>query len=459
MYLESKIFGLINELFSFIQNKSGCLTEKSYILSNIEHILFFFICLTTVTSLICGNGVTAVLICIVIGFFILTLFLKKGSCILLEKSTFFLILYFITALISTVNSTMMSQSFVGLSKTALYLVFYLSVLQYLRLHKDKIYIIIEVIAYTVCFEALVAVIQNNADVLSAATWQDTRNLNPELVLTRVYGTLKPSNPNLLGGFLIAAAPFLWLNTILKSIEGKTGAFIINLIFSVASIAAIFMTGCRGAYIALFFMVIGFLFFACDMIKNHYPDLYNLIKSRINSIIILISALIAAILVCFPKIFNRILSIFAMRNDSSTSFRMNVYASSVEMFKDNIWLGIGAGNKVFREIYGLYMLSGFDALSAYSVFLETAVESGIFGLIFYILFIIFLIKYAISAYKNITDLKTKIVLGMLMLSIAGVLIHGLVDTIYFRPQVQLIFWITVAIITVNSDYKKVKEIRE
>ena len=149
----------------------------------------------------------------------------------------------------------------------------------------------------------------------------------------------------------------------------------------------------------------------------------------------------------------------MRNDSSTSFRMNVYTSSVEMFRDNFWLGIGAGNKVFREIYGLYMLSGFDALSAYSIFLETAVESGIFGLIFYLLFIIFLIKYAVSAYINVKDVKVKTVIGILLLSVIGVLIHGLFDTIYFRPQVQLIFWTTAAIITICSDYKEINGSKE
>ena len=60
-----------------------------------------------------------------------------------------------------------------------------------------------------------------------------------------------------------------------------------------------------------------------------------------------------------------------------------------MFKDNWLLGIGVGNKNFREIYGLYMKTGFDALSAYNIYLETAVESGIFALIaflgFYLLF--------------------------------------------------------------------------
>ena len=454
MYFESRFFTLINEFLSFLQKKLAFLGEKSYILSNIEHILFLFICLAIILSLVCGNGITALLICFVIGFFLLTLMLKKGAHIFLEKSTFFLLMYFIVALVSTVNSTMMSQSFVGLSKTALYLAFYLSVLQYLRLHKEKIYTVVSVIAYTVCFEAVVAVLQNNANVLSAATWQDTRTLNPELVLTRVYGTLKPSNPNLLGGFLIAASPFLWLDTVLNFFDRKHISFVFDLIFSLVSVSAIFMTGCRGAYIALFFMFIGFLVFAFNIIKTYYPEVFNSLIQKKNMIISVCFAGVAGVLVCFPKIFHRILSIFAMRNDSSTSFRMNVYASSFEMFRDNFWLGIGSGNKVFREIYGLYMLSGFDALSAYSVFLETAVESGIFGLIFYLLFVIFLIKYAVKAYINVNDIKIKTVIGIMLLSIFGVLIHGFFDTIYFRPQVQLIFWTTAAILTVCSDYKEI-----
>ena len=51
---------------------------------------------------------------------------------------------------------------------------------------------------------------------------------------------------------------------------------------------------------------------------------------------------------------RIFSIFAMRTDSSNSFRFNVYHSCIDMVKDNWLLGIGLGNQNFREIYGLYM---------------------------------------------------------------------------------------------------------
>ena len=110
-----------------------------------------------------------------------------------------------------------------------------------------------------------------------------------------------------------------------------------------------------------------------MLKPKFKKIFT----AIVSLGVLISSLI---IVSTTSLRARIFSIFAMRSDSSNSFRFNVYQSCIQMFKDNWLLGIGCGNQNFREIYGLYMKTGFDALSAYNIYLETAVESGIFALI-------------------------------------------------------------------------------
>ena len=147
------------------------------------------------------------------------------------------------------------------------------------------------------------------------------------------------------------------------------------------------------------------------------------------------------------IFRRLMSIFILRGDSSTSFRMNVYNSAIQMFQDNWLCGIGVGNKVFREIYGLYMLSGFDALSCYCVFLEMAVESGIFALVAYLLFVGSLLSVCVKRFLNSDNLQYKVLLFVTFISIVSVMFHGLFDTIYFRPQIQYIFWTMAAILTV------------
>jgi len=117
-----------------------------------------------------------------------------------------------------------------------------------------------------------------------------------------------------------------------------------------------------------------------------------------------------------------------------------------MFKDNWLLGIGVGNKNFREIYGLYMRTGFDALSAYNIFLETAVESGIFALIAFLGFLFVMLKDGISFIVKSDKVRDVIFVAVPVISICAVMVHGLVDTVFFRPQIQFIFWTMVAIIS-------------
>ena len=91
-----------------------------------------------------------------------------------------------------------------------------------------------------------------------------------------------------------------------------------------------------------------------------------------------------------------------------------------------------------------MKTGFDALSAYNIYLETAVESGIFALAAFLGFIILIIKKALKNTNSIFILAA-------LISIVGILLHGMVDTVFFRPQIQFIFWIMAAVI--KGDYSE------
>ena len=148
----------------------------------------------------------------------------------------------------------------------------------------------------------------------------------------------------------------------------------------------------------------------------------------------------------PALLKRFESIFALRSDSSISFRFNVYESAIKMFLDNPFLGIGVGNQNFREIYGLYMKTGYDALGSYCVPLEIAVESGIFALIAFLTFLILLLIYCLKICKNDKFNTTfKILALSVALMVCATMGHGLFDTIWFRPQVQLLFWTCIAML--------------
>jgi len=275
-------------------------------------------------------------------------------------------------------------------------------------------------ALSAAFETVAAFIQNFLSVDEIAGWQDTSRLNPEEVMTRVYGTLKPYNPNLFGRYMLAILPAF------ITLPKKWGipAWIFGAV-------ALILTGCRGSYIGLFFQIIVLAAVVFVKLKDERKKIFAAFMA-------FASGLVTAIILSVTSLRARVFSIFAMRSDSSNSFRFNVYHSCINMFKDNWLLGIGVGNQNFREIYGLYMKTGFDALSAYNIYLETAVESGIFALI---AFLGFLVSIIVKALKH----KDSIYVVAALISITGIMFHGLVDTVFFRPQIQFAFWIMAAVI--------------
>jgi len=443
--IESKFIDLKNKFYAYFQNKLEKITKNSFFLGKIDEVILTFICLTLFASTFMPSEKIGAFAIIVVLLTILKLFTKKGAKIALTKFDAALFVYFAICFISTINSTLLPQSIHGFLKTVIYIFYYYCSVNYFQTNQNKIRYIFLLVGILCSAEAIIAIYQNFAGVEQISTWQDSNYINPEDAIARAYGTLKPLNPNLLGGYLIAGIPYILGAGAICLVQKNFKTFFSSLTFFALCSLAVFLTGSRGAYLALAAIVAGMITIVTLVIKTDYNTAQKL-KSVWQKFVIAVISLFALVLIAVPKITKRLLSIFILRGDSSTSFRMNVYNSSWHMFCDNCILGIGAGNQTFREIYGLYMLTGYDALSTYSVPLEIAVESGIFGLI---AFVAFIGLFLFDAYKCITTkanadgLADKIVVCAATLTIIGVMTHGLFDTIYFRPQVQFLFWTTIA----------------
>ena len=117
---------------------------------------------------------------------------------------------------------------------------------------------------------------------------------------------------------------------------------------------------------------------------------------------------------------------------------------LEIVKDYPWVGIGPGNAIFNKIYPLYQQPKFNALSAYSVPLEILVETGIIG------FLTSLGLLVSTCRKGLIGLCLNDQFSFLAIasiaSISGLIVHGFTDTIFFRPEVQLIGWFCLASLT-------------
>lgn len=460
--IKSCILDFKNRVYEFFQEKCDPLVKNSCILSNIDALIMVFITLTLVGSTFLESEKIGLLGIGVIGLTIVKMFIQKGAKLRMTPWDGALFVYFAICFISTFNSELVSQSIHGFLKTVIYILYYFCAANYFQTNQNKIKYFFMIIGLLCFAESIIAIYQNLCGVEEISTWQDSNYINPEDAISRAYGTLKPLNPNLLGGYLIAGIPAIIGAGMICLTKKSYKTFVSSSVVFLICALAIFFTGSRGAYLALGATILGFIVLSTKIINTNFSGVEKL-KKYWQRFLIGLVGLFTIFLISTPQIVKRLLSIFILRGDSSTSFRMNVYNSSWNMFLDHWILGIGSGNQTFREIYGYYMLSGYDALSTYSVPLEIAVESGIFALI---AFGAFVGLFLFNAYKFISskdtqvELVEKVIVSTAILTVIGVMMHGLFDTIYFRPQVQFLFWTIIGIgssmfFTRNNDENKEK----
>lgn len=352
--------------------------------------------------------------------------------------------YFLLVTLSLAASTLFKLSLHGYIKTCIYVLFFFCACDFFKFNKNKIIPTILFVTFLMSYESLIAIFQNSIGVNEISGWQDMSNINPEEIISRSYGTLKPYNPNLLAGYLLCGlGGFIFTILYFINKQKKRISLVFGILFLI-NIIAIMDTGSRGAYIGfiLFFLC---LFSVLIYYIHKKTGGLSKIKKRYKNITLVSIIGILYFIITDPALIRRFESIFAFRADSSISFRFNVYEAVWRMFLDNPFLGIGVGNQNFREIYGLYMKTGFDALGSYCVFLEIAVESGIFALLAFVLFLYFVIRTCIKIGFYDFDKTNKILALSIVLMILAVMGHGLFDTIWFRPQVQLLFWTNIAML--------------
>ncbi|MBH8572507.1 IctB family putative bicarbonate transporter [Nostocaceae cyanobacterium CENA369] len=271
-----------------------------------------------------------------------------------------------------------------------------------------------------------------------ATWVDPES--PLSKTTRVYSYL--GNPNLLAGYLLPAvvlslvAVFAWRSWIKKALA---------LTMVIVNSACLVLTFSRGGWIGLLLAILTVMALLVYWWSVQMPPFW---RTWSLPIILggLLGILVLAVIFVEP-VRLRVFSIFADRQDSSNNFRRNVWDAVFEMIGDRPIIGIGPGHNSFNKVYPLYQHPRYTALSAYSIFLEVAVETGFIGLACFLWLIIVTFN---SAFLQIRRLRlSRSVEGFWLIgafaSVLGMLAHGTVDTIWFRPEVNSLWWFMVALI--------------
>lgn len=445
---------ILNTFFANTQKKCRFWSENSFFIQNIDILINIFVILIFVLSTFADSEKLGMVVLAAFGFLIIKYLFKEGSKIEIDLFDLFAVVYILIFTVAAFTSSWLLDSLHGLFKTITYFFGYLVFKDVIKTNPSYRIIYFALIAILSSTEALIGIYQQVFKVDALATWQDLTNMNPEEIMVRVFGTLQPLNPNLFAGYLIATMPAT-IGCVFYDFKKKTFN-IIATIGLLATFLAIIFTGCRGSYIAVTAQMLAFMAISGHIIWHDFKDKKYLRKIWSGVIIFAITGILMLVLTQ-EAIRSRVCSIFAQRDDSSNSFRFNVYQSSFKMFKDNFLCGIGVGNWTFREVYGLYMRTGFDALGAYCVPLEIAVETGIVGVFNFFAFIGTTLVLTAKKIRAKISYNEKIILSVIFISVLGMMVHGIVDTVWFRPQIQFVFWMMIAILGVT--YSRANEVKE
>jgi putative inorganic carbon (HCO3(-)) transporter len=274
--------------------------------------------------------------------------------------------------------------------------------------------------------SVIGIRQLYEDTGALARWSDPNSVARGTV--RIYSTLE--NPNLLGGYLL---PLLPLAVVALLRWPGLARRLFALAALVLGIVALMLTYSRGAWMGMVASLAVLALLLAMRQTRHWPPFWR----RLFPLLLLLggAAVLAVLVTQVEPVRVRVMSLLAGREDSSNNFRLNVWQSALRMIEDRPWLGIGPGNNAFNLIYPLYQQPKFNALSAYSIPLELAVEAGIPGLLAGVGVFVSAVRTGLAQWAGSGPL---VLPGLAAVAVfAGLGVQGLTDTIFFRPEVQLV----------------------
>jgi putative inorganic carbon (HCO3(-)) transporter len=347
------------------------------------------------------------------------------------------LLYWSIAVVATALSPVKMAAATGLVKLTLYLLLFALMARVLRTPRIRSGII-TLFLHVSLIVSVYGVRQSFFGAKALATWVDPES--PLSKSTRVYSYL--GNPNLLASYLLPAialslvAVFAWRGWVPKALA---------LTMVVVNGYCLFRTGSLGGWIGLAVLLVTLIILLWYWWRNSLSPFW-----RTWLLPILFGSMAGLLLLAIQldeSIRLRVFRLFIGRGDSSNNVRMNVWSSVVEMIKDRPILGIGPGNNAFNKIYPQYMRARFSALSAYSIFLEVLVETGFIGLSCMLWLLIVTFNQGIQQMRRLrasANTNGFWLVGAIA-AMFGMLAHGLVDTVWYRPEVNTLWWLMVAII--------------
>ena len=266
----------------------------------------------------------------------------------------------------------------------------------------------------------IGIYQNYFGVLSTK-WHDIS------VFTEIRGRVVSTfdNPNVLGEFLILIFP---ITLALMANAKKANERFFLFVCALMSCFCLIFTWSRGAWLgcmittAMFLCVSSKYFFTAGILSLPIVGMFALFQTD-------------------SAIIGRLTSF----GDSSTSYRLNIWKGVLRMLEDIGFFGIGIGEDAFRKIYPIYSLAGIEAAPhSHNLYLQIAVEMGVFALLFFLVFIFMFTQFSLSFCRNAMSRSNRLLCMGIFSGAAALLIQGLTDYVWYNYRIFLLFWIIIGL---------------
>lgn len=379
-----------------------------------------------------------------------------------------MIFYLLNLIVFSIPAYLIRFSFFGAPFTLLeifiYILFIVWIFQFKKGRKMRFDAKIWFPVLLLFYGATVSTIFSSNLIASAGIWK-SYFLDPLLFLAvfiDVFGRMDAKNQELkinsllrcflFSGYLVAIIAFAYLLSKNLTYDGRLSAFylspnhlamflapifLVNLyfllktsgikrvvLFSGAILVALLLyaTHSFGAWVGLMVSVLFWLFLKYKLLSD---------RKIILGFVIFSGFLFAAIIWKLPDIADY----FDVSGRSSLHSRLMIWRSAIEILKDNWILGIGPG--MFQEYYLAYQKYFTPYLEwavpqPHNIFLAFWLQTGILGIIGFV-YTTIMLCFCLNK-KNYTGLHLLVISFLIYF-----FVHGLVDTIYWKNDLALIFW--------------------
>ncbi len=341
----------------------------------------------------------------------------------------FAVVYFLSGLISASPSDTVKPMLV----LAIFLIGYFLVVNLIRSSEWLTRALIAITSSAVLV-SLYGIFQNFFGITDDK-WQDEEMF--EEISGRVVSTFE--NPNVLAEYLILCLPIAIAGFLVSKKPSHKLAF---LFATGVGGACLIFTWSRGAWLGFLIAMMIFLV------------MYS--KKTIVAMSFGVFAIPFLPFVLPASILNRFLSIGNL-GDSSTSYRVHIWEGTLNLLSEHGLSGIGISVDVFQKIYPRYALSGIEsAPHSHNLYLQIAVECGVFGLILFLIFLFTYVKHTFTHCSKPYSDRSRITVAAIFCATLAILAQGFTDHIWYNYRVFLFFWLCIGLCVASTRIMREEE---